>query len=223
MNALLNGIPARNRRQLQLLKSIAYTLATLAIAAVVFWAASGFAQVVGATPPGPMVEVPAAPSLFAQLNITHVLEGIGLAVLVWIYKDLNPFIKAKLAGVQGDPKASPVAHTAASIGLVIDSLVESAAGHALPDIQAAVAAGKDPQEVFSGAAADLVDGLGSSVKTAASQYLGTAGGAFVDYIEGLIKSKVQAAQAAGAVAAAAVKTPALAAVAIDAATPAKSA
>lgn len=189
--------------------TVLWWVVVAAVFGVVLLASSAHAQPAGSAPsPGA--------SLFQSLGIDHLLVLLAMAIVTWFFKNLEPHIKVWLSGQATDPTKSAGVHTVANIGLVVDQLVTSAAGHAVTDAQAAVAAGKDPADVYSVAAADLVSGLGDGSKNVAQQYFGTAGSAFVDFVEGLIKAKVQAAQAAGAQAASQVTTPAKAAAAIDA-------
>lgn len=157
-----------------------------------------------------------AQSLFQQLEVSHVLAALGLALLAWAYKDLNPHLKTWLGAKKVDPKESAVVHTAATVGLMLDDVAESIAGHVLHDDGVKNAA--DLHEAATDLAQDAVDGLSDGAGAAAEQYLGATGKQLTDYLVGLVKKKVADAKAAGVTAAAQVTTPAKAAAAVDAAT-----
>lgn len=170
--------------------------------AALLWPAHAFAQA-----------APSAQSLASQLNLNHLLAVLGLGLLGWAYKDLNPHLKTWLAGEQADPKATPLVHTFASIGLVLDDLAESAAGHVLNDPK--IQTDADVHSAATDMMKDAVDGLSDSASSVAEQYLGASGKDLVGYLVGLVKKKVADAEAAGAAASAQVASVPAAAAAID--------
>lgn len=186
-------------------------LMALSLLLILFMSGLAFADSSGVTVTIPSINVPEI-----------VLTVVAALFALWMKLGQTRAHQA-LQAIINDPKSSASAKAAATVGDKLETLVESAAGHALPLVQADVGAGKDGSTVTRDAANDLLDSLDAGVKAEVSAHFGQGGAALVDLVEGLIKSRVQAAQtaklaaanAAGAVAAKAVATPQAAVAAVN--------
>lgn len=186
---------------------------SLAVLLAFGWSALAFAQAAAPVTPAPVESV--------SVSWLALVVAVLAAVLAWYRKSLEPKVDAKLIAVAADATKSKLERTAAQVALDLEPLVISAAGHVGDDV---AADGSDLHKLSTDAAGDLVDGLSDAAKTEASKYFGSAGGELVDFLSGLIKSKVQsmqtskvqAAVVAGAAAAAAVDSGQKAVAAINA-------
>lgn len=228
VNELLNDTPPRAQRRQQIW-SIACALAFLAIVAVLMWASTGFAQVVATTPAVPVVDVPVAPAAGVDWTqmLLRVLMAIGAAIGTLITTVLIPAFLSWLKSRQADSNASTGTKMLLSATLKLETFIEAALAAGWAAFQADIKAAEDPSSdggatvtpaELAKAKTDTFDAvkkyLGANGLAQLESALGFGGDLLDTFIKGQIDKKVQAAQAAGSIAAASVTTGAQAAAAL---------
>lgn len=209
------------------MKTFALTLALLACPAFAQAGDTAAPTAPAAAAPGtPVIIMPSSPapasstSLPAAAWVTLLLALLG-TTLAWYQKNLQAGTQAKLDAVVKNPATSAPVRTLAKLAEDLEPVVTSMVGHILDDASTGATAGQTFSVVSRSAAEDLVDVLAAGLKQEASTFFGSAGGDFIDFVDGLIKGKLLLAQAAGVAAAAKVTTPAAAVAAMNVAAPAK--
>jgi hypothetical protein len=158
-----------------------------------------------------------------QVLITVVLSLIGLLGTI-ATTVLLPMLRRWLAAKTQDTNASAAIQTLAHEGLRLDAFVEAGVAKAWDvferDMKEAAADGKVSPEELSKAKTDVLEAvkayLGSTGMNQLSAVLGIGGSLLEDFLKAQIEKKVQAAQAAGSLAAAGVTTGPAAAAALSA-------
>ena len=98
------------------------------------------------------VMTPAAPAVAQQAPAPSwswgdLIAGVFLALVAWFVKNVQPKVHAALNAFANDPSRSAPVRTLVHLADDLEPLVVSMVGHIVPDVQAAVAAGKDPGTV----------------------------------------------------------------------------
>ncbi len=171
-----------------------------------------YAQAGDTAPPSSSAQIATQPPSTLVVSLALALLGAALA---WYQKTLQGKTHDKLEAVAKDPAQSGIVRTLADLADDLEPVVASAVGHILGDFSTGATAGQAFGDVTKTAAADLVNDLGAGLKGEATKFFGSAGGAFVDFIDGLIKAKLHDAQAAGVEAAAKITTVSAAAAALN--------
>lgn len=175
----------------RLIGYVVSALALLALFAVLFWSATGFAQT--AVPSAP------APEAVPVSWLALVVAVLG-AVLAWYSKSVRPTVDGKLTSIAADTTKPKLERTAAQVALDLEPLVLSAAGHVADDVEAD---GSDLHKLATDAGTDLIGTLDTGLLAEATKYFGDAGGSILNFVIGAIKNRVQATQTATVQAAAA--------------------
>jgi uncharacterized membrane protein (DUF485 family) len=179
-------------RWLWLTARIMLGLAILAVALL-----AGIAAAQEAAPAAPV-----ATGFTVDAALLIALKVLGLIVVAVLLPKVHAFIAAH----EADKSAGAAKQELWTLIDKVEHFVEVGVAGVMPTLQADLAAQKSPKDIANDAADSAKKYLGAAGMGEIGDVLGLAGDALTKYLQDLAAKKVAAAQAAGAAAAATIKT-----------------